>query len=46
VIPQLKDALAAYAVSKGAIRVPLDRPISEELLRLVISRRLREIQLT
>ncbi|HTC31527.1 MAG TPA: DUF1801 domain-containing protein [Candidatus Acidoferrum sp.] len=43
VIPELKDALADYAVSKGAIRVPLDRPISKELLRLIISARLKEI---
>jgi uncharacterized protein YdhG (YjbR/CyaY superfamily) len=46
VIPQLKDALTAYAVSKGAIRVPLDCPISKELLRLLISSRLKEIQVT
>jgi len=34
VIPLLKDELRTYAVSKGAIRVPLDRPISKRLLKL------------
>jgi uncharacterized protein YdhG (YjbR/CyaY superfamily) len=46
VIPQLKDALADYAVSKGAIRVPLDSPISKELLQLLIRTRLDEIDTT
>jgi len=41
VIPKLKDELRAYAVSKGAIRVPLDRPISKRLLKLVITCRLK-----
>jgi uncharacterized protein YdhG (YjbR/CyaY superfamily) len=40
VIPQLKDELRAYTVSKGSIRVPLDRPIPKRLLKLVITRRL------
>ena len=44
VIPQLKDELRTYSVSKGAIRVPLDRPISERLLRLVITCRLEAIR--
>jgi len=44
VIPQLKDELRAYAVSKGAIRVPLDRPISKRLLKLVITSRLKVIR--
>jgi uncharacterized protein YdhG (YjbR/CyaY superfamily) len=43
VIPQLKDELRTYAVSKGAIRVPLERPISKRLLRLVIACRLKTI---
>jgi uncharacterized protein YdhG (YjbR/CyaY superfamily) len=41
VIPQLKDALRTYTVSKGAIRIPLDRPISKRLLKLVITTRLK-----
>ncbi len=41
VIPQLKDELSDYTVSKGAIQVPLDRPISKELLELVITTRLK-----
>lgn len=44
VIPQLKDRLAGYDFSKGALRVPLDRPISKALLRLLIGTRLREIR--
>jgi uncharacterized protein YdhG (YjbR/CyaY superfamily) len=41
VIPQLKDELRGCTVSKGAIQIPLDRPISKRLLKLVIMRRLR-----
>jgi uncharacterized protein YdhG (YjbR/CyaY superfamily) len=41
VIPQLKDELQNYSVSKGAIRIPLDRPISKRLLKLVITTRLK-----
>ena len=44
VIPQLKDELRAYRVSKGAIRVPLDCPFPEQLLKLVITCRLKAIQ--
>jgi uncharacterized protein YdhG (YjbR/CyaY superfamily) len=44
VIPQLKDELRTYTVSKGAIRIPLDRPISKRLLKLVITCRLKAIR--
>jgi uncharacterized protein YdhG (YjbR/CyaY superfamily) len=44
VIPLLKDELRKYSVSKGAIRVPLDRPISKRLLKLVITCRLKAIR--
>lgn len=44
VIPQLKDELRTYTMSKGAIRVPLDRPISKRLLKLVITCRLKAIR--
>jgi uncharacterized protein YdhG (YjbR/CyaY superfamily) len=44
VIPQLKEELRSYTVSKGAIRIPLDRPISKRLLKLVITCRLQEIR--
>jgi uncharacterized protein YdhG (YjbR/CyaY superfamily) len=44
VIPQLKDELRKYDVSKGAIRIPLDRPISRRLLKLVIACRLETIR--
>jgi len=43
VVEELKDQLHAYEVSKGAIRVPLDNPISEEMLKQIIDHRLRQI---
>lgn len=44
VIGTLKDDLQAYETSKGAIRVPLDNPISNTLLRKVIDCRLEAIR--
>jgi uncharacterized protein YdhG (YjbR/CyaY superfamily) len=44
VIPQLKEELCKYTVSKGAIRIPLDRPITKRLLKLVITCRLKAIR--
>lgn len=44
VIPQLREELSAYGVSRGAIRVPLDSPISKRLLKLVIMCRLKAIR--
>lgn len=43
VIEELKDQLHDYAASKGAIRVPLDQPISEELLEQIIHHRLKQV---
>ncbi len=43
VVERLKDQLHGYAFSSGAVRVPLDAPISEGLLRTVIAARLDEI---
>jgi uncharacterized protein YdhG (YjbR/CyaY superfamily) len=43
VIETLKDQLHDYSFSKGAIRVPLDHPISEELLKQIIYLRLKQI---
>ena len=43
VIETLKDQLHEYGLSKGAIRVPLDNPISENLLKQVINCRLKQI---
>ena len=43
VIETLKDQLQGYGFSKGAIRVPLDQPISEELLKHIIHERLKQI---
>ena len=44
VIETLKDQLRGYGLSKGAIRVPLDAPIPESLLNLIIRRRLEQIE--
>ena len=44
VLETLHDQLQDYARSKGALRVPLDKPISKSLLRKIISRRLRAIR--
>lgn len=43
VIEELKDQLHEYSLSKGAIRVPLDHPISEETLKHIIDERLKHI---
>jgi uncharacterized protein YdhG (YjbR/CyaY superfamily) len=43
VIEALKDQLHEYGFSSGTIRVPLDRPISEDLLKQVILQRLKQI---
>ena len=43
VIEELKDQLHEYGFSKGAIRVPLDHPISDELLKQIIHHRLKQI---
>jgi uncharacterized protein YdhG (YjbR/CyaY superfamily) len=43
VIETLKDQLHDYGFSKGAIRIPLDQPISEDLLKHIIHERLKQI---
>ena len=43
VVETLKDRLHDCSFSKGAIRVPLDHPISEEMLKQIIHLRLKEI---
>ena len=43
VIEDLKGQLQNYGFSKGAIRVPLNQPISEELLTRIIQLRLKQI---
>ena len=43
VIETLADQLHDYRFSKGAIRVPLDHPISEEMLKQIIHLRLSQI---
>ncbi len=40
----LKDKLSAYGLSKGAIRVPYDNPISENLLKEIILLRIKRIK--
>jgi uncharacterized protein YdhG (YjbR/CyaY superfamily) len=44
VIATLGEKLSGYETTKGAIRVPLDTPISERTLRAVIDCRLQAIR--
>jgi uncharacterized protein YdhG (YjbR/CyaY superfamily) len=44
VIAILKEQLKQYSLSKGAIRVPFDNPISEAILKKVITCRLIQIE--
>jgi uncharacterized protein YdhG (YjbR/CyaY superfamily) len=44
VIKTLKDELRGYGLSSGAIRVPLDKPISKRVLKQVIDCRLKAIK--
>ena len=44
VLSQLGDELRGYAASKGALRIPLDRPITKRLLKLIITCRLKAIR--
>ena len=43
VVEKLKEQLQGYGFSKGAIRVPLDHPISQEMLQQIIDLRLKQI---
>jgi uncharacterized protein YdhG (YjbR/CyaY superfamily) len=44
VIPKLKAELQGYETTKGAIRVPFDKPIPESTLRKIIDCRLQAIR--
>ncbi len=44
VIAKLKDELHEYTTTKGAIHIPLDRPIPEALLKRIIDCRLELIK--
>lgn len=44
VIEALREELSAYETSKGAIRIPLDKPIPERILRAVIELRVDAIR--
>ena len=43
VLPQLAEEFAAYTQSKGALRFPVDTPLSVKQLRLLIRTRQAEI---
>ena len=43
IVDQMKEALAGYETAKGSVKVPLDKPIPEELLKEIIKNRLAEI---
>jgi len=42
VFEQLSDELAGYAVSKGALRFPIDRPLPDSLVKKLVEVRLRQ----
>ncbi len=42
-IEKLQDKLAIYKTSKGAIQVPFDKPISQDLLKEIIQLRIKRI---
>jgi uncharacterized protein YdhG (YjbR/CyaY superfamily) len=44
VIEKLKDLLHEYGLSKGAVRVPVDQPVPESILRSIIECRLEQIR--
>src|SRR5579863_2416101 len=44
VIELLKEQLGEYGLSKGAIRVPLDKPMPEAMLTQIINCRLKLIE--
>jgi uncharacterized protein YdhG (YjbR/CyaY superfamily) len=44
VLPKLKAELREFTQSKGALRVPYDKPISKSLLGKIISQRLKAIK--
>lgn len=44
VIETLKDDLRGYKSTKGAIHIPLDKPIPEALLNQIIQCRLKQIE--
>jgi uncharacterized protein YdhG (YjbR/CyaY superfamily) len=41
-VEQFKDRLSAYSVSKGTIRLPLDRPIPFDLIGEIVEFRVKE----
>lgn len=46
VIEVFKDKLHDYGLSKGAIRVPFDNPISENLLKEIVEYKIKQIRNT
>ncbi len=43
IVEKMKDQLTMYETAKGSIKVPLNQPISEALLKQLIGQRLEEI---
>jgi len=44
VLTTLKDAIKAYATTKGALQFPLDKPLPAVLIKKLIQTRLNEIE--
>jgi uncharacterized protein YdhG (YjbR/CyaY superfamily) len=43
VLPTLADELDGYEWTKGTLRFPVDQPLPEHLVRLLVSRRLEQL---
>ncbi len=43
VFPQLRDDLAGYVTSSGALQFPIDKPLRKALVKKLIAVRLREV---
>jgi uncharacterized protein YdhG (YjbR/CyaY superfamily) len=45
VLPTLADKLADYQTTKGSLHFPIDQPLAQELVNLLVRTRMRELGL-